>query len=841
MPWVLLMAWRDSRGQRRRLLIYAAAIAVGIAALTALRGFGRSMERGIDQQAASLLGADLQLESNRAFVPQVEALIDSLGGRQARQVELSSMISLPKSGDTRLAQVRALEGDFPFYGELRTQPPQAGRVFRQEREALVDEGLMLQFAAQVGDSIRIGALSFRIAGRLLNVPGETALRSDVLPCVFIPLRYLGETGLVQRGSRIEYQVFFQFGDGRDVEELAKKLEPRLEALQVDVDTAADRRRQLGRTLDNLYRFLGLGSFVALVLGAVGVASAMHGHLAQKLETVAVLRSLGVRSSQALSIYLIQAGALGFVGALVGALSGMALLLVLPGLLADFLPAPVELDWSLRPLLEGTLIGSGMALLFASPPLLAVRRASPLLALRTSYEPETRLGDWGPRLLLGTLALAGTLLLAQLLTRRPDHALYFTGGTALALALLALVARLLRGAARRFFPSSWSYVWRQGVANLYRPHNQTLLLLVGLGLGTFLVTALYLAQSSLLAHIARVGGQDQPNVVLFDIQSDQREAVAALVEELGLPLMQQVPVIAMRLAQVKGRPVEELDQERGHRDRGGNWALRREYRATYRDQLTQTETLVAGSWRGQVAGDTIFVSLEEGVAGALAVGMGDWLVFDVQGVPVPVVVGSLRRVDWQRIMPNFLVVFPTGALEEAPQFHVLVTRAADPDRRAELQRQAVQRFPNLSVIDLDLVLRVVDKVLDKVAAVARFMALFSIVTGLVVLVAVVSSSRLQRTRESALLRTLGASRGQVVRIALAEYLFLGGMGGLAGVLLALAGGWALTRFVFDIAFAPQLVPLLLALIAAPLLTLLVGLGGSRRVHTAPPLAVLRQTG
>ncbi|MBI2503424.1 MAG: ABC transporter permease [Candidatus Latescibacteria bacterium] len=837
MPWVLLMAWRDSRGQRRRLLVYAAAIAAGIAALTALRGFGRSMERSVDQQAASLLGADLELESNHSFAPQVEALIDSLGGRQARQVELSSMVLLPKSGGTRLAQVRALEGDFPFYGELRTEPPAAARSFRTGRETLVDEGLMLQFGAQVGDSIRVGTLSFRIAGRLLNVPGETALRSDVQPCVFIPLRYLEETGLVQRGSRVEYQVFFQFGDGRDAEELAEQLEPRLEALQVDVDTAADRRRQLGRTLDNLYRYLGLGSFIALVLGGVGVASAIHTHLEQKLETVAVLRSLGAPRGQALLIYLLQAGALGFIGALAGALAGMALLLVLPGLLADFLPAPVELDWSFRPLAEGTLIGLGMALLFASLPLLAVRRASPLLALRASYEPETRLGDFLPRLLLGALALAGTLLLAQLLTRRPDHALYFTGGTALALALLALAARLLRGAARRFFPSSWSYVWRQGVANLYRPHNQTLLLLVGLGLGTFLVMALYLAQSSLLAHIARVGGQEQPNAVLFDIQSDQREAVAALVEELGLPLMQQVPVVAMRLAAVKGRSVEELAQDRARRR--GDWALRREYRATYRDHLTQTEALVAGSWRGQVAGDTVLVSLEEGVAGALEVGVGDSLVFDVQGVPVAVVVGSLRRVDWQRIMPNFLVVFPAGALEEAPQFHVLVTRAADPARRAELQRRAVQSFPNLSVIDLDLVLRVVDKVLDKVAAVARFMALFSIATGLVVLIAAVSSSRLQRTRESALLRTLGASRGQVGRIALIEYLFLGGLGGLAGVLLALAGGWALTRFVFEIAFAPQLVPLLIALAAAPLLTLLIGLGGSRGVHAAPPLEVLRQ--
>jgi putative ABC transport system permease protein len=839
MNWAWRMAWRDSRGQRRRLLLYTAAIATGIAALTATRGLSHSMEANVDLQAASLLGADMEWESNSPFAPEAEALIDSLGGRQARQVSLTSMVYLPASGNTRLAQVRALEGDFPFYGTLRTNPPMAERSFRQSREALVDEGLMLQFGAQVGDTVQVGLLRLRIAGRLLHVPGETALRSDVQPRVFVPLRFLEETGLVQRGSRVEYQVFFRFEDGRDPQALARQVRPQLEEWQVEVDTVADRKRQLGRSLGNLYRFLGLGSFVALLLGAVGVASAVHAHVEQKLEIVAVLRSLGASSGQALLVYLVQAGAMGLLGSLAGAVLGMGLLFALPDLFADFLPGKLEVSFSVFPLLEGTFIGTGIALLFAALPLFQVRRAAPLLALRASYEPEARPSDRWWRLLLFSLALAGTLTLARLLSGRPDHALYFTSGTALALVLLALAAHLLRGAARRFFPSSWSYVWRQGLANLYRPHNQTLLLLVGLGLGTFLVMALYLAQTSLLAHIRRVGGAGQPNVVIFDIQTDQRQNVAALVEEMGMPLLQQVPIVSMRIAQVKGRTVEEIDQEPGRRR--GNWALRREYRSTYRAELASSETLVAGRWRGQVAGDTIFVSLEEGVASALGVGLGDSLVFDVQGVPVTTVVGSLRQVDWQRIMPNFLVVFPQGALEEAPQFHVLVTRAAASAARAALQRRAVERFPNVSIIDLDLILRTVDTVLDKVAVVVRFMALFSIGTAVVVLVAVVSGTRFQRLRESVLLRTLGASRQQVQRMALVEYFLLGGLAGLAGLLLALGGGWALTRFVFEITFAPTLLPLLLAFAAAPLLTALVGVLGSRGIHAAPPLEVLRQEG
>jgi putative ABC transport system permease protein len=842
MSWVLRMAWRDSRGQRRRLLLYTGAIAVGIAALTGLRGLSRSMERNIDEQAAALLGADMEIESDAPFDTEVESVIDSIGGRQARLVELNSMVYLPRSDGTRLAQVRALEGGYPFYGQLRTDPDSAAHSWQATGGALVDDGLMLQFDAAVGDTIRVGYVSLPIVGRLLYVPGETSMRSDIQPRVFIPLRFLQETGLVLRGSRVEYKTYLRFDDGRDVEALAASLNERFGHRGIDFDTVADRQRRLGRSLGNLYRFLGLGSFVSLLLGAVGVASAVHAHVQQKLETVAILRSLGATSRQALLIYLIQAGAMGLAGSLAGTVAGAGTLLVLPWLLADFLPADLaDLQMVLSPLtfLEGILIGASVALLFAALPLLAVRRASPLLALRASFEAEAEPGqsDRGMRLVIGALILLGTLLLANLLAGRIDHALYFTGGTAGALGLLALAARLLRDGARRFFPSSWSYVWRQGLANLYRPQNQTLLLLVSLGLGTFLVAALYTAQSSILAQLDRVGGDGQPNIVLFDIQSDQRQQVADFVQEMGLPLIQQVPVVSMHIAAVRGRPVGANAPPHSDRRRG-NWAERREYRVTYRRELADSEQIIAGTWHG-VAGDTVFVSLDQGVAASLGVTIGDSLVFDVQGVPVAAVVGSLREVDWQRIMPNFLVVFPTGVLEPAPQFHVMVTRADDIAVRAELKSRAVRRFPNVSVIDLDTVLRTVDTILDKVSVVVRLMALFSIGTGLVVLVAVVSGSRFQRRRESALLRALGANRRQVGRILLVEYVLLGSLAGLTGLTLALVGGWGITRFVFDISFAPALEPLVVALVGVPLVTAIAGLSGSRGVHTAPPLEVLRR--
>jgi putative ABC transport system permease protein len=813
MSWVLRMAWRDSRGYRRRLLLYTSAIAIGIAALTALRGLSRAMEEGVARQATELLGADLEVESDLPFSDTAEAVFDSLGGRRARIVETYSMALLPATGGTRLAEIRAIEGPWPFYGELRTDPPQAATTFRQGRGALVDNGILLQHGAQVGDSVKIGHVTFRIEGRLLGIPGETAVRTDVRPPVLIPHAWLEETGLIQYGSRIEYKTLFRFDDGRDVEGLSDTLEERLRATDpdIDADTAQDRQRRLGRTIRNLDRFLGLGGFIALLLGAVGVASAIHAYIEQKLASVAVLRSLGATGAQALWIYLLQAGALGFIGSALGALLGIVVLLLLPSLVADFLPGAVEVSPSLITALEGIGIGTAIALLFAARPLLAVRGASPLLAIRASYEQGVRAGDRVLRGLLVLLALGGAYALARLLAGRPDHALMFTGGTAAALLLLAASAHLLRGAVRRWFPSSLAYVARQGLANLYRPHNQTLLLMVSLGLGTFLVAALYTAQNSVLAHISSIGGQDQPNLVLFDIQTDQREGVSDLVESMQMPVQQLVPIVAMHIAAVDGVPVD-------------------------------SETLVGGTWHGDLpdGGAGRYVSLEAGVAGRLGLAVGDSITFDVQGVPLTVQVGSLRHVDWQRIMPNFLCVFSPGVLEAAPQFHVLVTRGDSPEQRAELQRRIVESYPNVSAVDLDLILRTVDQVLDRVAVLVRFMALFSVATGLVVLVASVSASRFQRLRESALLRTLGASRRQVGRILLVEYAALGALAGLTGLVLALGGGWGLATYVFEVTFAPAWTWLAAALLIVPAVTVVVGLSGSRGVADVPPLEVLRRT-
>lgn len=831
------MAARDSRSHRRRLLLFMSSIALGIAALVAISSLGKNLEDAINEQAKALLGADLFIRSRQPFAIETEALIDSLGGEQSREVGFASMVYFPKSNGTRLARIRALAGDFPFYGDFETVPQDATQLFRNEQNALVEEALMLQYDAEVGDSIKVGAAQFRIVGRLKKMPGESAANAFIGPRVYFPLRYLEQTQLVQRGSQISYGIYFKFSRDVDIKKLVAAIKPHLEQYRLSNETVESRKEALGRAMQNLTNFLNLVGFIALLLGGVGVASAVHVYLKQKLSAIAVLRCLGASTRQTFNIFLLQALALGLFGSILGALIGVYIQTLLPKVLSDFLPVQLEATVAWPAIGEGMFVGLIMSVLFALLPLIAIRNISPLLTLRSDYETTAIHKDSWRWVLYALIAAAiSGFAMRQMHGWLPG--LIFALAIGAAFGLLSAAAKLLTVFTRKFFPEAWSYTWRQGLANLFRPHNQTLMMMLAIGFGACLIATLYLTQHTLLRQVALTGAEQQPNLVFFDIQSDQQAEVATLIRAEGLPILQQVPIVTMRLEAINGRNVRELQKDSTAGISG--WALRREYRSSYRDSLNDNETIIAGKFQKRLdqPQDTIYVSLEKDIAGELKAKVGDELVFDVQGVPMTTRLGSVRAVNWQRMMPSFYVLFPQGVLENAPQFHVLVTRAASNEQSARLQRAMVQRFPNVSGIDLALILSTVEAVLSKVSFVIRFMALFSIMTGLLVLAGAVMMSRYQRIQESVLLRTLGANRRQVLRIMAVEYFFLGGFAALTGLLLATVASWALAVFVFETSFAPAALPLLLILILVMGLTMLIGLLNSRGIIDRPPLEVLR---
>ena len=837
--WVWKMAWRESRSSRKRLFLFISSIILGVAALVAIHSFGESLEREVNQQAKSLLGADLVISGRVPFTQETESLFQTWGGEQSRETRFSSMVYFPEGEGARLVQIRALAGDFPYYGVLETSPPEAAESFKQGPHALVDERMMLQFRVRVGDPVKIGDFTFTVSGGIQKIPGETMTETFITPRVYIPLSYLDQTGLIQLGGRISYRNYFKLNPEADVEQLLEREESHLREQRLRSTTVEERKARLGRSMENVYRFLNLVGFIALLLGGIGVASAIHIHIKQKLGTVATLRCLGANSRQAASIYVIQAAVMGLIGATVGALLGIGVRELLPRMLQDFLPVTLPFEVSWMAIFQGIGMGLAVGLLFALLPLLPLRKISPLLALRFSYEEKETLPreplQW---LVYGVIVMViGFFAMAQ--TARWIHGLAFTLGIVLVFLLLAAVAKLITLLVKRYFPDSWDYVWRQGLANLYRPNNQTIVVMLSLGLGTFFITTLYLVQSTLLQEVSLAGSGDKPNLVLFDIQTDQRDEITQLVRSLDLPVQQTVPIVTMRLASVDGRSVEEIAEDPD----SSRFALFREYRSTYRESLIDSEELISGRLQARVEdpSDPVLVSLEEGIAKDLNVSLGDRLVFDIQGVPIETRVGSLRKVDWRRFQTNFFLVFPAGVLEEAPQFHVLMTQVHEPEVSAQLQRRIAERFANVSTIDLALVLDTIDTVLGQVAFVIRSMALFSIITGLIVLVGAVVSSRYQRTRESVLLRTLGASRNQITKILAIEYLFLGIFAALTGITLAIASSWALAFFVFDTPFVVTVGPLLVTLAVVVGLTLLIGIINSRGLSNRSPLEVLRVEG
>ncbi|MBA2499303.1 MAG: ABC transporter permease [Chitinophagaceae bacterium] len=834
--WLALMAWRDSRRNRSRLLLFVSSIILGIAALVAIFSLSNNLKQEIDNQAASLLGADLEISDNKPFSPTIRKLIDSLGDRKSEERRFTSMAYFPKNGGSRLIEARALGGDFPYYGKLETTPAAAGKQFRNGQQALVDQTLMLQYDVQPGDSVRVGNTNFIIAGSLEGAPGQSGLSASVAPVVYIPLSYLEQTGLEQKGSRINYRYYFKYDRQVNMQKLMQQLEPVLDAEDVNYDTTETQKEDTARSFRDVTRYLTLIGFVALLLGCIGVASAIHIYVREKINTIAVLRCLGASASQAFLIYLLQITAIGMIGSILGAALGTIIQQFLPIILKELLPIEMNTPVSWLAIGQGILSGLIISLLFALLPLVSIRKISPLNTLRISFQPSLMKDPL--KWLIYSLILIFIFGFTLFHTRSWQNALAFTFGITIAFLILSAIASLLIWAARKFFPDRANYLWRQGFSNLFRPNNQTTVLIVSIGLGTALVCTLFFVQNILLSSVTLATSGNQPNMVLFDIQTAQREKIMTLAKDQDLQVHGMVPIVNMRLERINNITPAVLEKDSTLPMR--NWIFSREYRVTFRDTISSSEKITEGKWVGVAEeGSAIPISMEQRYAERNGLEIGDTLIFNVQGALMPTIISSFREVDWNRIQTNFLVVFPKNSLEAAPQFHVLMTRVQGVEKSAAFQRSVVQQFPNVSIIDLGLILSILDNILSKIGFVIRFMAAFSIITGLVVLIASIMISKFQRIQETVLLRTLGASRKQVFAITALEYFFLGAMASLTGILLALAASWALAKYTFETSFTPQWLPVPIIFIFVCALTVSIGLFNSRDVLNKPPLDILRQ--
>ncbi|MEX1384203.1 ABC transporter permease [Lutibacter sp.] len=829
------MAWRDGKASISRLMLFMASIILGIAAVVSIQLFSENLKQNIKNQSKALMGADFIIDSRQLPSKKVQAIIDSLNVA-ASEVNFVSMAAFPKNEGTKLVKVRAIEGDFPFYGTLDTEPENAAKNYQELGGALVDATLMLQFNLKTGDSIKLGKLTFPITGALKSIPGSTAFSSSVAPTVLIPFRFIEATELLQLGSRKEYQYFFVAPPSMDLELLDKKIDPILDDENADLDTHTSTSERLGRRYDNVSKFLNLAAFIALLLGCVGIASSVHIYIKEKLKNVAVLKCIGASRKQTFLIYLIQIVGIGLIGGILGAAIGTGLQYAFPYILEGFLPFDVKISISAQPLIMGITLGVLMSVLFALLPLLGTWYVSPLEVLRGTDENLVK--PRKARLLTLAAILLFVFLFSFWLLKNALFGLLFTVGILVTFSIMAGISSLFMKLIKKYFPTNWGFTERQSLLNLFRPNNQTMVLILAIGLGTFLISTLYFTKDILLAKTAIENSRENANIILMDVQTDQKEAVVNTVIPKGLEVIDNIPIVTMRMHKIKERLVNDIRKDTT--STMNRWILNHEFRVTYRDSLLASEELVAGTWINKIEqGAPILVSISDNIAGDADLAIGDQVIFNVQGVLLETTIGSIRKVDWGRMQLNFSVVFPAGVLENAPQFNVLTTNVPNEVVSADLQRDLVQKFPNISVLDLRQVYTIIEDILDKISWIINFMAFFSILTGIIVLIGSVRNSKYQRIKESVLLRTLGAKSKQIVRITALEYIYLGMLGSLVGILLSLISSQLLATLLFKEPFIPSAIPFLIFLPGITLMVLLVGLTNIRSVLKSPPLEVLRK--
>ena len=839
------LAWREGRSGYRRLSVFVSSIALGVGSLVAIHSFRADVQRSLGDQARALLGADVRVSSNRAFPEAFDAVLDSMaaqGADVARTTTLASMVLDARSQGVRLFQIQAVEPGYPYYGEVVSTPDAAWGAIHEGDWAVADPAVFIQLDAAVGDTLLIGEARFVLRGEVTGLPTDVGLQSAIGPRVYISRDQLSSTGLLTFGSIARYHANFRMPEREERDEFYEAQNEFLQQNQLQYTTAGIRAQEMSSAVEDVSRYLGMMGLAALFLGGIGVASAIHVYIREKVVTVAVLRCLGALQRSIFQAYLLQAMGLALIGSALGVALGMLVQRGLPLVLTGLLPAGVTTQVSWLALGAGVALGVWVAVMFALGPLLEVRGISPLIALRHGFEPPRRIDAAR----VGAFVVLAMTLVGLTVLEAPEVDQGFGFAAALGGVALALwaTARVLIWATKRFFPHGMSYPVRQGVSNLFRPRNQTVSVTLALGFGAFVVGTVGLVEGSLTQAFTLEADQGGWNLLLFDVQSDQRSDVEDFVGSQSSGSLQVTPMVPSRLLAINGTPVETLlEMPRGARPQ--SWAMRREYRHTYRPELRDTELLVAGEWWDEAPVDDVDeargvarISMEADLAEDLRLRLGDYLTWDFAGVPVESRLTSTRSVDWARFETNFFVVFEPGSIEEAPQMAVVLARVDGERERAELQRDLVVRFANVSVLDLSRLQQTIDEILQRANQGIRFLGVFSTVAGLFVLIGALATSRYQRMRESALLKTLGARRRVVFKVLTVEYAMLGSLATAAGLVLAIFSGWMMTYNIFEVPFRLDLVRIGGVWLWITAVTIVVGLIGSRGALSRPPLAVLR---
>jgi putative ABC transport system permease protein len=832
------LAWREARAAWRSFLSFLACVTLGVAALTSVGTLAANLDRTLTREAKALLGGDIEIRAARPLDAEVEralARIAATGAVVNHVRELVGMARHPVSGRTLLVELKAVPPAYPLYGRLETDPARGAGPLVTGGTIVVAPELLERLGARVGDRIALGAAELTIRGVVRREPDRPASAVVLGPRVFLAPADLERTGLLAFGSRVRYRTLLRLPEGVDARPTRDALAVAATDVAVRVVTFDDAQPGLRKFFSQLTTYLGLVGLVSLLVGGIGVASSVSTFLRRRLATIAILKTVGAESRTLFAAYLLQTELLGLFGSVAGAALGVAAQPVLAWALAGLLP----FDLSVRPepwtLVRAVLMGVLVTLLCGLWPLARVSSVKPSLILRADVESRLP-GARRPWLVAAPIA-AGLVGLACWQAGSLKVAGIFVGASIAALVLLWALGRLVAYAARaaRFARGP---VLRHGLANLHRPGGQSGGVVVALGVGVMLLVAVALLERSLLHQMDHERRRETPSFFFVDVQGDQRARFTSIVAQAsGGVAPSLTPVVRARLSAVNGVPVTRALVDRRAQDK--RWYFTRDYVLTAMETPPASNTIVRGQWwNGGGPAARPRVSIEEEAAGVLGADVGSRLTFDIQGVPVEADVTSVRRVDWQSLTLNFFVIFSPGALDGAPTTYVGTARVP-PGREPAVQDAVVSAFPNVTAVPVRDVLERVAGVLDQVALAIRSVAVFSIASGLAVMLGALAASRYQRLYESVILRTMGATRATVARTFAVEYGCLGAAAGLGGTVLAAVLAWVVLRFVLAVPWTFEPAALVLGVALTTAMAVAVGFLATFRLLGAKPLAVLRQ--
>ena len=857
------IASRELRSSRGKFAFVILSVAIGVAALTGVRGFAASFRSMLLLRARSILAADLGARMTAQPTQAEQAALDKVAGagtEQTEVVEMLSMASAPPSLDPLLVSLKAVDASrYPFYGDVVLQPAIPLSQALTANSVAVGTDLLLRLHLNVGDQIKLGDRLYRISATVLDEPDRLTGVFAAGPRVLLSERALADTGLLAQGSRATRRYLFklatpQQGSARsdaDVAAVKKQIEAALPEAQVN--DYRDASTALSKGLDGATGLLSLMSLVALVLGAVGVAMAMRAHLAARMDSIAIMKALGASSAQITKIYVLQTLLLGLLGGLLGIGLGLLVQISFPLFLAKLLHITPAFHVDVRSMMVGLSTGLLSTLLFTLPPMLDIRGVRPLLVLRRNVEAEDdpfaarlvrklqRSGVQFAAIVIILLSLGG---LAYWVSDSPKVGAIFTVGLALVLLVLLGMSALLLWLLKIFLQGTrlrLPSVLRHGLANLYRPGNPSAALLAALGLGVMQITAVYLTQRAVVGQVAVLAANNLPNMFLIDIAPREVDGLRTLLMQQpgvrGTPEL--LPVVSGRVTALNGTPIAKLKDEHLPRRSLNSVSLTSPPTA---DQPPPGDKVVEGKWwTAQQAADAVahpLVALGQRSAQRLHVHVGDTITLSVQDTEITATVAALVEANEQHAYSRAEYIVPPAVLAGYPAVWYGGVHC-DPAATAQLERLLYQHYPTVTVVNVAQTLETVRQVVLQITRVIQFLASFSIFAGVVILASAIAGTRYRRIREVVVLKTLGATRPRIAAIFSVEFAVLGLVAGVVGVVFAnLLARIVLTRALkFDYQFAGGISVAALACTAA--LTVVAGWLASHRVLGQKPLEVLRE--